>query len=228
MKDLEIREKEIFKALKELINLNFVIIGGYAVNSYTLPRFSVDCDIVVKDEKESEKVAKILKKLDYTQEAKSNADTQYHGEFIRFEKSIEKDFKVSFDILIGKVLDRQTGAHPSAEWIFDNSSMRVLKGKTFKEKIEAKIPSAEALAVMKFISCRNTDIRDIFMLITHINDFKFIKDEVSERTDFEKQFKTLKDKVYSKGFKDNLQGVFGFVPEDIFEKHKKIILKLEK
>ncbi len=166
--------------------------------------------------------------MDYTQETKSNADTPYHGEFIRFEKKIEKDFKVSFDILIGKVLDRQTGAHTSAEWIFENSSIRVLKGKTFKEKLEAKIPSAEALVVMKFISCRNTDIRDIFMLITHINNFKFVKDEVSERVDFEKQFKTLKEKIYSKGFKDNLQGVFGYVPEDIFEKHKKLILKLEK
>src|SRR3989344_127364 len=228
MKDLELREQEIFKALKELINLNFVIIGGYGVNSYTLPRFSVDCDLVVKDEIESEKIGKILNKLGYKEEAKSNADTPYHGEFIRFEKKIEKDFKVSFDILIGKVLDRQTGAHTSAEWIFDNSTIRELKGKTFKEKLEAKIPSAEALLVMKFISCRNTDIRDIFMLITHINNFKFVKDEVSERTDFEKQFKTLKDTVYSKGFKDNLQGVFGFVQEETFEKHKKLILKLEK
>ena len=86
--------------------------------------------------------------------------------------------------MIGKVLDRQTGASTSAEWIFDNSTIRVLKGKTFKEKLEAKIPSAEALVVMKFISCRNTDIRDIFMMITHVNDFKFVKDEVSKRTNF--------------------------------------------
>lgn len=41
------REKEIFESLKVLKDKRFVVIGGYAVNAYTLPRFSVDCDIVV-------------------------------------------------------------------------------------------------------------------------------------------------------------------------------------
>ena len=84
MKHLELREQEIFKTLKELINLNFVIIEGYGVNSYTLPRFSVDCDLVVKNQQDSEKIAKTLNKLGYKEEAKSNAYTPYHGEFIRF------------------------------------------------------------------------------------------------------------------------------------------------
>ncbi|MBU1201184.1 MAG: hypothetical protein KJ583_04005 [Nanoarchaeota archaeon] len=47
---LSLREEEIFKTLKELRNCDFAIIGGYAVNTYTLSRFSVDCDIVIKDE----------------------------------------------------------------------------------------------------------------------------------------------------------------------------------
>ena len=56
--DLQVREQEIFETLRKLRNCNFVIIGGYAVNAYTLPRFSVDCDLVVKDD--VEKVKKIL------------------------------------------------------------------------------------------------------------------------------------------------------------------------
>ena len=55
MADLfQLREKEIFETLRKLKDRNFVLIGGYAVNAYTLPRFSVDCDIVIyKDDLES-------------------------------------------------------------------------------------------------------------------------------------------------------------------------------
>jgi len=49
MELLQIREKEIFETLKKIKKSEFVVIGGYAVNAYTLPRFSVDCDIVIKD-----------------------------------------------------------------------------------------------------------------------------------------------------------------------------------
>ena len=56
---LSLREEEIFKTIKELKECDFVIIGGYAVNTYTLPRFSVDCDIVIKNEIALEKIEKI-------------------------------------------------------------------------------------------------------------------------------------------------------------------------
>lgn len=50
-KDLfSLREQEIFRILKEISECEFVLIGGYAVNAYALPRFSVDCDIVIKDD----------------------------------------------------------------------------------------------------------------------------------------------------------------------------------
>ena len=41
--------------------------------------------------------------------------------FKRYIKEISKDFAVSLDILIGEVLDRQTNATFSADWIFENS-----------------------------------------------------------------------------------------------------------
>ena len=52
MEQLQLREKEIFEMLKKIKKRKFVVIGGYAVNAYTLPRFSVDCDIVIKDNDE--------------------------------------------------------------------------------------------------------------------------------------------------------------------------------
>ena len=60
MYDLELREKEIFETIKKIKNIDFVIIGGYAVNVYTPPRFSVDADIVVLDSAAAKKAAMIL------------------------------------------------------------------------------------------------------------------------------------------------------------------------
>ena len=66
MNDLfSIREEEIFKAIKWLKDYEFVLIGGYAVNAYTLPRFSVDCDIVLRDETELRKIEKNLLGIGY-------------------------------------------------------------------------------------------------------------------------------------------------------------------
>jgi hypothetical protein len=224
---LERREKEIFETLMNLKNNNFVVIGGYAVNVYALPRFSIDCDIVVKNISEAHKIEKILDKLEYRREASDKDKTPYHGEFTRYEKTLDGGFKVSFDILIGKIHDRQTGEVLGAGWIFDNSSYKELRGKTSTDRITVKIPSVESLIVMKLLSCRNTDIRDIFMMVDKVGDKEFIRREVSKKVDFDVQFKNLKQKVTSKDFKNNLQGVFGFVQEAVFERNKRKILELE-
>ncbi len=224
---LEVREKAIFETLKALKDCNFIVIGGYAINVYTQPRFSVDCDIVIKHNEES-KVRKILEDMGYNKENESKIKTQYHGEFIRYEKNIENNFKVSIDLLIDKVVDRQTNAILEADWIFNNSAAKILKGKTIQEKITAKIPSVECLIVMKLLSCRNTDVRDIFMMLPKAKNLKLIMREVSVRTNFDKRFVKLKEKVMTKDFKNNLQGVFGFVPEKIFDKHKQLVIALGK
>ncbi len=223
---LERREREIFKTLKKIKEATFVVIGGYAVNVYALPRFSIDCDIVVKNAKEANKIEKMLSLLGYSKGEESKVKTPYHGEFIRYEKTLEKEFKVSFDIIIGTVVDRQTGAVLSADWVFEHSSKKELRGKVVADKIDVRVPHVEALIVMKLLSCRNTDMRDIFMMIDKVQNKDIIRKEVSERTDFNKQFKKLKEKITSKEFKNNLQGVFGLVQEKTFEKNKEKVLAL--
>jgi len=224
MINLEIREKEIFRTLKKLKDRKFVIIGGYAVNVYTLPRFSVDCDLAVKKE-EVKEISGILEQEKYKKE-KARDNLPYHGEFIRYGKEIKKNFKVSFDILIEKVIDRQTSAYFDVDWILSNSEFKTLKGKTFSEEIKAKVPSPEVLVIMKLLSCRINDIRDIFMIIPNVKDYDYIRKIVSQKTDFNKQFKKLIDTITSKDFKDNLQGVFGFIPEQLFDRNKRLISKL--
>ena len=101
---LQIRESGVFETLKKLMQLNFVVIGGYAANAYTLPRFSLDCDIVAENKRESDKIETVLLELGY----KKIKHHENQDNFRRYEKQLESSFKISFDILIGEIIDRQT------------------------------------------------------------------------------------------------------------------------
>ncbi len=226
MDPLQRREKEIFETLRAIRQYSFVIIGGYAVNAYTLPRFSVDCDIVVKDTNEAAEIGSRLSKIGYVQE-KIPKNTPYYGMFERYEKQLENDFRVSMDILIGEVLDRQTNATFSADWIFQHSNTCSLKGKTILEKLKVRIIDAEALFIMKFICARATDVRDIFMLAPNIKNKEWILQEIESRYDFKNRLKRIKEKILSKQFKDGLQGVYGMINPEVFEKHRKALLEME-
>ncbi len=224
----QLREKEIFETLKHISKFEFVIIGGYAVNAYTLPRFSVDCDIVIGESFELNKIEKELVKIGYKKEEGDKINTSYHGEFVRYEKEIGNDFKVSVDILFREILDRQSGACFSANWVFENSDKTLLRGKTITEELKLRIIKLDALIVTKFLSCRTNDIRDIFMLILQAIDLKWIKEEINKKTNFEKQLVKIIEKISSSSFKDNLQGVFGYIDEKLFEKHKRVLINMGK
>jgi hypothetical protein len=217
MEPLQIREMEIFETLKSLSTFKFVVIGGYAVNAYTLPRFSVDCDIVIENGSELNEIEKTLLKIGYDKKdvEKSTAQTN----FVRHEKVIDRHFGVSIDVLIGEVLDRQTGVSIPAEWIFKNSEMKALKGKTITDKLEVRIINVDALFVMKMISCRQTDIRDIFMMSPIIKNKGWIKTEISSRYDFNNRFKRVKSIINSKEFRNGLQGVYGLIDNKTFERN---------
>lgn len=223
---LQLREKEIFETLKKIKDYKFVLIGGYAVNVYTLPRFSVDCDIVVEDEQELKKIQKAVEEFGYVKKDISKLNFAYKHEFIPYEKGIGNNFKVMMDILFNNIWERRTKAMFSAKWVFENASVMSLKGKTITEELKLRIINPDALIAMKFVSCRPNDIRDVFMLIVHAENLDWIRDEIRKRCNFKEKFERVKDKITSKEFKDDLQGVYGYIDERLFDKHKKNVLKL--
>ena len=92
------REKEVFNALGALVQskCEFAVIGGYAVNAYALPRFSVDCDLVASKDG-ALKVAHELLACGF-----HRVPPQKHApyvNFIRFEKEILPSSVAAFDIL---------------------------------------------------------------------------------------------------------------------------------
>ena len=220
-----LREQEIFNTLLQLRDCDFAVIGGYAVNAYALPRFSVDCDIVVNDAEKLHEIEKILLKIGYKKE--DSPEMQYSGNFARYEKKLENSFSVSIDVLIGKVTDRMTGVTFSAEWISQHSEKKHLKGKTITEEIQLKIIDIDALIVMKIISCRATDIRDVFMMLPNAKNKEWIKSEISSRYDLKDRIAKMAEKVASKQFKDGLSGIYGYFDAKVFEKHKKAIISLQ-
>ncbi|MDO8554164.1 MAG: hypothetical protein Q7S22_05130 [Candidatus Micrarchaeota archaeon] len=221
-----LREKEIFELLRKLQGIDSVVIGGYAVNAYTLPRFSVDCDIVIKGKEELGKIELIMKDLSYIKEDHEKLNLPYHSNFVRYEKKLQENFFVSLDILIGEVMDRRTGASFSADWIFSNSSKRQINGKTILEKIEIRVVDPDALVAMKCVSCRINDVRDIFMLIPHVKNVKNTREEIGQRTNLKETFARIKNQITSDKFRNSLQGVFGYLDEKVFEKHLNAVLKL--
>lgn len=225
MELLQLREKGIFETLEAIRHLSFVVIGGYAVNAYALPRFSVDCDIVIEEYPQLARIEKKLAELGY-KKVNARASAQFHGDFKRFEKAISPEIKISIDILYKQILDRQTGVKFDAKWIFENSSLTYLKGKTITESLKLRIINIDALIVMKLISCRGTDMRDVFMMIPRANDTAWINQEISIKYNFEERFNKIRDKIISKDFKNNLQGVYGYINEKTFEKHKEALLRL--
>ncbi|MBW2994854.1 nucleotidyl transferase AbiEii/AbiGii toxin family protein [Candidatus Woesearchaeota archaeon] len=223
---LQLREKEIFETLKRITHLKFVVIGGYAASAYALPRFSIDCDIVVEDSSELNKIEGELRNFNYVKKDANKISTPYDGKFIRYEKELENNLNASIDILFKDILDRQTNATFSAKWVFENSSIKPFKGKTITEELKLRIMNPDALIVMKAISCRSADIRDVFMLITKSKDKVWIKEEIEKRCSFKERFAKIKEKINSKQFKDNLQGVYGHIDEELFKKHKQQVLEL--
>jgi len=221
-----LREAEIFATLRTIAKCDFVLIGGYAVNAYALPRFSVDCDLVLKDENELKKIERLLIKQGYAQ-AKATAEAAYAGSFSRYEKVLANGFKVSADVLISRVTDRMTGANFSAEWIFQHASKKVLRGKTITETLKVRIIDVDALIVMKAVACRSTDIRDVFMIIPHLKDADWVRAEIAARYDLHDRINKLVSAVASKQFKDGLAGVYGRIDPTVFEKHQKALKALE-
>ncbi|MBI2148027.1 hypothetical protein HYU19_06190 [Candidatus Woesearchaeota archaeon] len=223
---LALRELEIFQALQLLEEYDLVVIGGYAVNAYALPRFSVDCDIVVRDKKQANAIEHDLLKNGYKKENPLQGEL-YAGSFFRYEKQLENEFIVSIDLLFGKVTDRLTGVIFSADWIFENSKVRQLKGKTITKQLNVRIINIDALIVMKAISCRATDIRDVFMLFPAAQEKEWIRSEISKHYDLKDRVSKILAKVTSKQFRDGLSGVYGYVDSKTFDRHMKAVMSLE-
>lgn len=207
------REKFLFSVLKRIsAKSNFVVIGGYAINAYVLPRFSIDCDIVVRNWKSSAQIQKLLEKIGFTERA--SGKLPYSGGFVAMAS---KDPPATFDILSEAVEDRLSGTIFPAEIIFRNSSKRTIFGKGSPMQLGCRVVDPELLFLMKACPARSTDIRDLFMLSALKLDtakMRKMAKQINAKIDAEK----ILSKIGSKGFLNALQGVHGKLPAEQYER----------
>ncbi len=207
------REKFLFSVIEKLSGkADFVVIGGYAINAYVLPRFSIDCDIVVQNKKVCAQIQKQLENSGFAERA--SGKLPYSGEFVTMAST---EPATTFDILSGAVEDRLSGTIFPAEMIFKNSSKRTIFGKGSPIQIKCRVVDPELLFLMKACPARTTDIRDLFMLSALKLDTGKILElakEANAKIDTEK----ILSKIGSKGFLDALQGVHGKLPAEQYEK----------
>ena len=217
MEELIKKENDIFEILQKFIdaNLEFVIVGGYAVSAFK-HRFSVDADTVVKSECLSD-FENILKKQNFKKTITKQLENNYSSKFIRYEKE-----HASVDILIDALASRTTDASFSYELISNNTIKKKIIG--IEKEIIARIPIKELLIVTKLHSGRLTDFRDIAALakdtdLELIKKFLFIGNLNVLNENLSKLHKVVNDR----NFIDSFKGVFVEKKFDIdFEQVKKI------
>src|SRR5947208_5139662 len=153
---LEAREAVIMKALRRLPRVDIVLIGGYAVNAYVPPRFSIDCDLVVLGS--SSKLESLLKEDGFRKVAEGDVSS---GGYVRYGM---EQVKVSFDLLKKSVVNRDTKIAFEGQLFKKYSAERTTVGRSVPTRIRMKIADPELLFAMKFVSARRQDIRNMFML----------------------------------------------------------------
>jgi hypothetical protein len=211
--NFSIREKECFDILKFLDKeMDYVVIGGYAVSSYGFPRFSVDLDIVIS-EKEESKYQKLIKEQGFVL-GSEKVDLNYSRKFKRYEKGL-----VSIDLLINTVQSRQTGYSYPFSYIFKNSKIREVSGWDPSLKAKIRVPEKEMLIALKIHSMRMADKRDIIMICFEKPDIDKIFNHLKNcpKDKINKNIDELLIDIKKQSFKDSLKGVYS-INNKIFDR----------
>jgi len=215
------REQEIMKMLNLFLDkkLDFIVVGGYAISTYK-KRFSIDLDIVIKEE-DFEKFEKLLEKEGYVLHYEKEIALLYGENFKRFMKKM-KNLPVDIDILTNGLVSRSTDATWGLNYIKRHSIKRKLNNSEFLT------PEKELLIAMKFHSGRLSDIRDIVALMP-CNKEKLKQHLLNGNIKKLKQsMKTQAFFLNKPQFDDSFKGIFGpysYNEKDVQET-KKLIKEL--
>lgn len=196
----------------------FILIGGYATSAFEFPRFSVDLDIVIKNN-DLWQFRNLLRTEGFNpvQETGHFSET-YNGQFIRFEKRVN-DLPVSVDLLVDMVQSRQTGIGYSFDYLWKNSEIRRIIGVSVREYTEARVAGREMLIALKIHSVRKADQRDIIALCSgNLDNSKIIKHlERVPRDVILSHTNIILQALRDPNSKDSIKGVFG-ISDDVYEK----------
>jgi hypothetical protein len=229
---MNLREEEISRIIEQLSkrtdgfeNPKIVLIGGYALRAFTsLSRYTRDCDFVLKksDGWNLDKIKKLLPK-GLTTDVFEKRDS--YG-FLRCIKLLKVGAKISLDFMEGEVRGR------TEDQIFFITEKFLQKTKKVKIPIAGKVteiyvPNYTDYLILKIMSARPSDIRDIATLIWKNSVPDNLKEEAKKKLAHpeivKKNLKLIQKDISDKRFLDSWKGTF--VTTEFTEKTKEEVLK---
>jgi hypothetical protein len=234
------REEEISRSLLFLsektegfTHPELIIIGGYALRAFIpFSRFTRDCDFALRkiDCWGIDRIKKILPEGYLVEEEEKHNN---YG-FLRCIKFVDHDktrVKVSMDFMEGEIRGRMRDEIIRIDEIMIKNREFVsisIAGKSIK----LPVPSYVDYFVMKVVSARASDIRDIAALVCHNGIPENLKERIKQLLPYPEIFSIkLKEKIIpeirNETFLDSWRGVFATTRYSEEDKEK-VIVKLEK
>ena len=166
------REKEILKTIFHLsektdcfTDPELVMVGGYALRAFiSLSRFTRDCDFALRKKNgwNIDRLKKILP--DYSVEEEQKRGTYGFLRCIKFVKHDKARVKVSMDFMEGEIRGRE-----AKEIILIDKNM--IESRKFisiliaEKYVDIPVPNYSDYFIMKVVSSRASDVRDIASLV---------------------------------------------------------------
>jgi len=234
---MNLREEEISRIIEQLSkqtdgfeNPKIVLVGDYALRAFTsLSRYTRDCDFVLKksDGWNLDKIKKLLPK-DLSVEVFEKRGSYGFLRCIRLLKVDGRSAKISIDF----IEEEEEVRGRMEEQVFFITEKFLQKTKKVKipiakKMIEIYVPDYTDYLILKIISARPSDIRDIATLIWKNG----IPDDLEERAKntlahpeiLEKNLELIITDISDKRFLDSWKGTF--VTTEFTEKIKEQVLK---
>jgi hypothetical protein len=180
---------------------------------------------VLKEEKTAAQIGKILRGKGF-EKVREGKTTPPGGKFVVYTRGVNGT-RANFDLLLKAITDRLSGAFFEVKWIFERSKVRRVWARASPISVDIRTADPECLFIMKFLTARKQDIRDVFMLAQLDLDWEYIGTYLSElpRGVVVGGAKRCYELVKSKEFRDGLHGVFGKVEEGAFERSKRRLMR---
>lgn len=190
-----------------------ILIGGYALRAFVpFSRFTRDCDFVIK-KKNGWNLDEIRNWLPKDVVVESFEKKNHYG-FMRVMKvfRIDKGVRISLDFMEGQIVGRSEKQVVVIDEKFVENSLSVkivIGGK----KLDVFVPSYEDYFILKVVSSRPSDVRDIVTLVWKNGIPKGLNKRIKEILVYNQIFKENVEKVIiptvsDKRFLDSWRGTF--------------------
>ena len=212
-------------------NPKIVTIGGYALRAFTaLSRYTRDCDFVLKKPEgwNLDRIRKLLPK-DLSIEAFEKKANYGFLRCVKLLKVGSRSAKISIDFMEGEVRGRTEDQtfYITAEFLQRTKKVKI---PIAQKEVEIFVPDYTDYLLLKMMSARPSDIRDIAALVWKNGIPSGLKERawktLAHPQIIEKNLKLIIEDLSDKRFLNSWKGTF--VTTEFTEKMKEEVLKLLK